>query len=98
LDFFFEKIGKDLDGIERDAGNFCKKDFAIGKNPRSGRNYGTSHFFCHVCCCKTILSNLNSLEKPFSMTEINQKIHRSLLAEVIVAHDLPFSFVEFDKI
>jgi len=32
------------------------------------------------------------------MTEINQKIHRSLLAEVIVAHDLPFSFVEFDKI
>jgi len=28
---FFEKIGKDLYGIERVACNFCRKDFAIGK-------------------------------------------------------------------
>jgi len=52
----------------------------------------------HVVSCKIILSKLNSLEQPFSMTEINQKTHRSLLAEAIVAHDLPFSFVEYDKI
>jgi len=68
------------------------------KNPRSMQNYGTSHLIRHVCCCKTILSKLNSLEKPFRMTEINQKTHRSLLAEAIVAHDIPFSFGEYDKI
>jgi len=88
----------DLDDIERTACNFYKKDFAIRKNPRFGQNYGTSHLIRHVRCCKTILSKRNSFEKPFSMTETNQKTHRSLLAEAIVDHDLPFSFVEYDKI
>jgi len=95
---FFEKIGEDINGIERAACNFCKTKFAIKKNPKSLKNYGTSHLMRHVISCKIILLKLNSLEQPFSMTEINQKTHRSLPAEAIVAHDLPFSFVEYDKI
>jgi hypothetical protein len=95
---FFEKIGKDINGIERAECNFCKNHFAIKQNPKSLKNYGTSHLMRHVVNCKIILSKLNSLEQPFSMTEINQKTHRSLLSEAIVAHDLPFSFVEYGKI
>lgn len=53
---------------------------------------------CHVISCKIILSKLNSLEQPFNMTETNQKTNHSLLAEAIVVHDLPYSFVEYDKI
>lgn len=52
----------------------------------------------HVISCKIILSKLNSLEQPFNMTEINQKTHHSMLAEAIVAHDIPYNFVEYDKI
>lgn len=70
---FFEKIGKDINGIERAECNFCKNHFAIKQNPKSLKNYGTSHLMRHVISCKIILSKLNSLEQPFSMTEINQK-------------------------
>jgi len=97
---FFKKIGKDLDDIEMATCIYCKKKKILPseKNPRSRHNYGVSYLIRHVCCCKTILSNLNRLEKLFDMTEINQKTHCSLLAEAIVAQDLPFSFVQYDQI
>lgn len=56
-DFFFvkKKISKDLNGIERVVCNFCKKDFAIEKYPRSLQNYGTSYLIRHVCSCKNCI-------------------------------------------
>ncbi|KAI5431583.1 hypothetical protein KIW84_035679 [Lathyrus oleraceus] len=94
----FTKIGKGKDGVERAACNFCSIDFAIGKNPKSGQNYGTSHLSRHVFICKSFQLSLLSLEESSSLTPINQNTHRELLGEAIIAHDLPFSFVEYEKI
>ncbi|XP_027364414.1 zinc finger BED domain-containing protein RICESLEEPER 1-like [Abrus precatorius] len=100
---FFSKIGKDKDGVERAACNFCERDYAIGKNHKSKTNYGTSHLSRHISVCKGISnSNLNvneMLSNPKSnMTQINQKIHHELLAKAIIQHDLPFNFVEYESI
>lgn len=94
----FTKIGKGKDGVERAACNFCSTDFAIGKNPKSGQSYGTSHLSRHVFICKSFQLSLLSLEESSSLTPINQNTHRELLGEAIIAHDLPFSFVEYEKI
>jgi len=94
----FGKIGKDIDGTERAACNYCSTDFAIGINPRSGISYGTSHLMRHVFLCKAFRLNLFSLEEQTSITPINQKFHCDLLADAIISHDLPFSFVEYEKI
>lgn len=94
----FTKIGKGKDGVERDACNFCSTDFAIGKNPKSGQTYGTSHLSRHVFICKSSQLSLLSLEESSSLTPINQNTHRELLGEAIIAHDLPFSSVEYEKI
>ena len=45
---FFEKIGKDINGIERDACNFCKKGFAI-KKPQDFEKLW--YFTSHASCC-----------------------------------------------
>jgi hypothetical protein len=92
----FEKIGKDQSGVEKAICSYCCTEFSIGKNPISGQNYGTSHLTRHVFLCKFFKLNLLSLERP--PIPFNQKTHRELLAEAIIAHDLPFSFVEYDKI
>jgi hypothetical protein len=92
----FEKIGKDQSGVEKAIYSYCCSEFSIGKNPISGQNYGTSHLTRHVFLCKFFKLNLLSLERP--PIPFNQKTHRELLAEAIIAHDLPFSFVEYDKI
>jgi len=94
----FGKIGKDKDGTERATCNYCFTDFAIGINPRSGHSYGTSHLMRHVFLCKAFRLNLFSLEEQTSITPINQKSHRGLLTDAIISHDLPFSFVEYEKI
>jgi len=94
----FGKIGKDKDGTERATCNYCFTDFAIGINPRSGHSYGTSHLMRHVFLCKAFRLNLFSLEEQTSITPINQKFHCDLLADAIISHDLPFSFVEYEKI
>lgn len=57
---FFTKAGKDKDGIERAACNYCERDYVIGKNPKTKTNYETSHLSRHILVCKGILnSNLN---------------------------------------
>ena len=65
----FGKIGKDRDGTERAACNYCSTDFAIGINPRSGISYGTSHLMHHVFLCKAFRLNLFSLEEQLALPQ-----------------------------
>ncbi|KAK2401812.1 hypothetical protein QL285_051375 [Trifolium repens] len=87
----FEKIGKDQSGVEKAICSFCYSEFSIGKNLISDQNYGISHITRHVFLFKSLKLNLLSLEKP--LIPFNQTTHRDLLAEAIIAHDLPFSFI-----
>jgi len=52
---------------------------------------------CHVFLCKAFRLNLFSLEEQTSITPINQKLHRDFLVDDVISHDLPFSFVEYEK-
>src|ERR1044072_6299144 len=53
----FTKIGLDKSGVQRAACNFCSRDYAIGRNPKTNNNYGTSHLTRHMLVCGRINSS-----------------------------------------
>ena len=55
---FFIKIGKDKDGIEKEACKYCDNNYNVGKTLIAKNNYGTSPLSQYVNVCKSI-PNLN---------------------------------------
>ncbi|KAK4269452.1 hypothetical protein QN277_022606 [Acacia crassicarpa] len=95
----FTKIGKDKDGFEKAVCNYCGAEYVIGRHPKTGSSYGTSHLGRHIPTCKFFTdSELNEQHGKSSTHQINQEVHREKLARAIVYHDLPYNFVEYEMI
>ncbi|XP_019241756.1 PREDICTED: zinc finger BED domain-containing protein RICESLEEPER 2-like [Nicotiana attenuata] len=101
---YFKKISRAKDGIERAECKGCKKPFKVGSTPgRKGKNYGISHLHRHKYQCPMLkVHDLGQMflnqEGKMQSRKIDQWTHRSILAEAVIKHNLPYSFVEYDRI
>jgi len=101
---YFKKIGRDKNGVEKAIYRGCKEPYRVGstRGP-NGKNYGTSHLKRHLIKCKKVkFYDLGQMymdqQGNIQSRKIDQLISREKLAEAIIEHDLPYSFVEYKKI
>ena len=92
---FFVKIGVDKDDKEK-----CKcKDY--GKEYTCASKLGTSHLSRHIPRCHKIPrfhdvgDMLIDSEWKLKKRKFDPKMNREILSELIIAHDLPFSIIEW---
>ncbi|CAA0836411.1 Zinc finger BED domain-containing protein DAYSLEEPER [Striga hermonthica] len=98
---FFDRLGTGSDGKPRAACKACKKKYIAG-----GSRYGTSSITRHMNKCQQLKSRYQSdvsnllIDHAGKMRsrKISQKVLREKIAQAIIRHDLPFSFVEYDGI
>ncbi|XP_059289836.1 zinc finger BED domain-containing protein RICESLEEPER 2-like [Lycium ferocissimum] len=101
---YFKKLGRAKDGIERAECRGCKAPFRVGSTPGStGKSYGTSHLHHHKTQCTMLkVHDLGQMfinqEGKMQSRKIDQWTQRGMLAEAIIKHNLPYSFVEYDGI
>ncbi|KAH0635744.1 hypothetical protein KY289_035659 [Solanum tuberosum] len=101
---YFKKIGRDKNGVEKAICRGCKEPYRVGSTPGpNGKNYGTSHLKRHLIKCKKVkFYDLGQMymdqQGNIQSRKIDQLISREKLAEAIIEHDLPYSFVEYKKI
>ncbi|CAL5202787.1 unnamed protein product [Lathyrus oleraceus] len=94
----FIKLGADKDGNPLAKCNGCSKILKGGN-----RNYGTTSLNRHMKKCTKIKYvdvgqvMIDSQGRLKNLT-IDKKVSRSMCATAIIAHDLPYKFVEFQKI
>ena len=92
---FFVKIGVDKDDKEK-----CKCQ-ACGKEYTCASKLGASHLSCHIPRCHKIPSfhdvgdMLINSEGKLKKIKFDPKMNREILSELIIAHDLPFSIIEW---
>lgn len=94
----FTKIGLGDDGIPRAKCNGCGEVFKAG-----GKDYGTSTLNRHMKKCKKIKyadvgQVMIDLQGKLKTLAIDNKVSRGMCADAIIMHDLPYNFVEFQKI
>ncbi|XP_050915432.1 zinc finger BED domain-containing protein RICESLEEPER 1-like [Lathyrus oleraceus] len=94
----FTKLGADKDGNPLAKCNGCSKILKGGD-----RNYGTTSLNRHMKECTKIKyadvdQVLMDLQGRLKNLTIDKKVSRSMCATAIIAHDLPYKFVEFHKI
>jgi len=90
---YFTKIEVDKDGKERAKCIGCNKIFLC-----SGRKYGMSHLNRHATKCdkyktEDIGQMMLDINGKLKAKKIDQGMHRQLLCEAIVEHNLPYNFV-----
>ncbi|KAM3361532.1 hypothetical protein P3S68_016386 [Capsicum galapagoense] len=101
---YMKKIGRGDDGVERAECRGCKEVYKVGSTPRpNGKNYGTSHLKRHIPKCKKLkYHDLGQMymdhQGNIQSRKIDQIISHEKLAEAIIEHDLPYSFIEYKKI
>ncbi|XP_019183560.1 PREDICTED: zinc finger BED domain-containing protein RICESLEEPER 2-like [Ipomoea nil] len=84
------------DGIQRSECKGCTKVLKSG-----GKEYGTSSLRRHKDRCKMLKLRFKHFEQMhFDLqgkmrSKFNQKVYREMLAEAIIEHDMPFSYVEY---
>ncbi|CAL5183153.1 unnamed protein product [Lathyrus oleraceus] len=94
----FTKLGADKDGNPLAKCNGCSKILKGGD-----RNYGTTSLNRHMKKCTKIKyadvgQVMMDLQGRLKNLTIDKKVSRSMCATAIIAHDLPYKFVEFQKI
>lgn len=94
----FTKLGADKDGNPLAKCNGCSKILKGGD-----RNYGTTTLNRHMKkCTKIKYADVGQVMMDFQgrlkNLTIDKKVSRSMCATAIIAHDLPYKFVEFQKI
>ena len=92
---YFSKVGEDKNKAKC---NGCNKVFACG-----GRKYGTSHLNRHIMKCGKIKTEdigqmMLDMQGKLKAKKIDQSVHRQLLCELIVRHNLPYKFVEYPEL
>ncbi|KAK2435284.1 hypothetical protein QL285_020357 [Trifolium repens] len=95
---FFTKLGPVADGVERSKCNGCGKVFRAG-----GSNHGTSSLNRHWPKCDKIKSAdicqvMIDMQGKLKNLAIDKKVYREMCAMTIIAHYLPYNFVEFQYI
>ncbi|CAD5327254.1 unnamed protein product [Arabidopsis thaliana] len=77
----------------------CKSDFAYNAHKN-----GTNTYRHHLQICKLVPRNgdisqmmVNAVAK-FQARKIDQSVFRELVAKTIIQHDLPFSYVEYERV
>jgi len=68
-----------------------------------GRKYGTSHLNRHIMKCDKIKTEdigqmMLDMQGKLKAKKIDQSLHRQLLCELIVRHNLPYKFVEYPEL
>ena len=92
---YFTKIEVGKDGKERES---CNRIYATG-----GRKYGTSHLNRHVMKCdkrktKDVGQMILDMQGKLKGKKIDQVVHRELLSNLIIRHNLPYKFVEYPEL
>lgn len=82
----FTSVGVESDGKERGQCNFCGKKLVINT-----RTHGTHHLGRHLESCP-------KKPKPVARPEYDHKIDREMTAGIIIYHDLPFRYAEYEKV
>ena len=95
---YFVKIGESKGGKERARYNCCNKIYVTDK-----RKYGTSHLNHHVMKCdkrktKDVGQMILDMQGKLKEKKIYQVIHRELLSNIIIRHNLPYKFVEYPEL
>ncbi|KAM3343757.1 hypothetical protein P3S68_025847 [Capsicum galapagoense] len=101
---YMKMIGKGKDGVERAECRGCKGVYQVGSTPGpNGKNYETSHLKRHIPKYK--MRKYHDLGQMYmdqqgniQSRKIDQMTSHEKLAEAIIEHDLPYSFVEYTKI
>lgn len=84
----FVSVGFEKDDKERAKCNHCGTKLVV--NSKTG-NYGTHHLNRHLEKCPKMPRNI---DRP----AYDQKVDREMTSEIIIYHDLPFRYVEFEKV
>ncbi|XP_068504330.1 zinc finger BED domain-containing protein RICESLEEPER 4-like [Phaseolus vulgaris] len=95
---YFTKIGVDKDGKERARCNSCNRIYLTG-----GRKYGTSHLNRHIMKCdkrktEDVGQMILDMQGKLKGKKIDQVVHRELLSNLIIRHNLPYKFVEYPEL
>ena len=95
---YFTKIGVDKDGKEKARCNSCNRIYLTG-----GRKYGTSHLNRHVMKCdkrktEDVSQMILDMQGKLKGKKIDQVVHRELLSNLIIRHNLPYKFVEYPEL
>ncbi|XP_010430917.1 PREDICTED: zinc finger BED domain-containing protein RICESLEEPER 1-like [Camelina sativa] len=84
---------------DRAQRNHCKRDYAYDSHKN-----GTNSYNRHMKACKVLLSNadiskvmLNS-EARLQARKIDHMIFHEMVAKCIIQHDLPFAYVEYERV
>ncbi|KAM3380806.1 hypothetical protein P3S68_006379 [Capsicum galapagoense] len=97
---YMKKISRGKDGVKKLECRGCKGVYKVGSTlGPNGKNYGTSHLKRHIPKCKMLkyhdLGQMSMDQQGnIHLRKINQMISHEKLAEAIIEHDLPYSFVE----
>jgi hypothetical protein len=91
---YFNKLDPGADGVPRAKCKGCAKVF------RAGGNSGTTTLNRHWPKCEKIKSLdigqvMIDMQGKLKNLAIDKKVSREMCARAIIAHDLPYNFVEF---
>jgi len=87
----FISVGLESDEKERAKCIHCGTKLVICTSSRPHGNYGTNHLSRHLEKCP-------KMPKKIDRPVYDQKIDREMVSEVIIYHDLPFRYVEYEKV
>ncbi|XP_068497713.1 zinc finger BED domain-containing protein RICESLEEPER 4-like [Phaseolus vulgaris] len=95
---YFTKIGVDKDGKERARCNSCNIIYLTG-----GGKYGTSYLNRHIMKCdkrktEDVGQMILDMQGKLKGKKIDQVVHRELLSNLIIRHNLPYKFVEYPEL
>nr|GMC77807.1 zinc finger BED domain-containing protein RICESLEEPER 2-like [Ipomoea batatas] len=89
----------EIDGKDRAKCKYCHKNYVMGSH-----RYGTSTLSRHLVSCKVkpkyndVGSMLIDHEGKLRAKKIDHDTVREMISMCIIEHDLPFSFVEYNRI
>lgn len=85
----FFSVGLESDEKERVKCIHCGTKMVIGS--RSHGNYGTNHLGCNLEKCP-------KMPKKIDRHVYGQKVDQEMISEIIIYHNLPFIYVEHEKV
>ena len=82
----FTSVGVESDGKERGQCNYCGRKLVINT-----KTHGTQHLHRHLETCP---------KKPKKVDRVpyDHKVDREMTSEIIIYHDLPFRYAEYEKV
>jgi len=63
----------------------------IGTSSKPHKNYGTNHLSRHLSKCP-------KMPKKIERSVYDHKIDREMVSQITIYHDLPFRYVEYEKV